>query len=122
MYGSGYGISSGSTSEHFGGYIDELVVFEGQSLAPRSFSDYDIDDGEAATTEVLAFSGKSQLSELNLHDWEAFALTVNVVGVAFWHISCVARGLVIIGSSNTSICATSDLILSQPFPLKLTSQ
>ena len=50
------------------------------------------------------------------------ALTVNVVGVAFWHISCVARGLVMVGSSNTSICATSDLILSQPFPLKLTSQ
>ena len=43
LYGSGYGISSGSTSEHFGGYIAELVVCEGQSLAPTSFGEFDED-------------------------------------------------------------------------------
>ena len=43
LYGSGYGISSGSTSEHFGGYIAELVVCEGQSLGPTSFGEFDED-------------------------------------------------------------------------------
>ncbi len=43
LYGSGYGISSGSTSEHFGGYIAELVVCEGQSLGPTSFGEFDDD-------------------------------------------------------------------------------
>ena len=43
LYGSGYGISSGSTSEHFGGYIAELVVCEGQSLGPTSFGEFDSD-------------------------------------------------------------------------------
>ena len=45
LYGVGYGISSGNSSEHYGGYIAELVVCEGQSLAPTSFGEFDSDSG-----------------------------------------------------------------------------
>lgn len=37
LYGSGYGIGSGSSTEHFDGYITEAVMCEGQSLDPTSF-------------------------------------------------------------------------------------
>ena len=45
LYGSGYGISSGSSSEHFDGYIAEAVMCEGQSLDPTSFGEFDEDTG-----------------------------------------------------------------------------
>ena len=43
LYGEGYGISSGSTTEHFDGYMAEICVCEGQSLAPTSFGEFDED-------------------------------------------------------------------------------
>jgi len=43
LYGDGYGINSGSTQEHFDGYMAEICVCEGQSLAPTSFGEFDED-------------------------------------------------------------------------------
>jgi hypothetical protein len=45
LYGVGYGISSGSPTEFYSGYMSEFYLIDGQALTPSSFGETDTDTG-----------------------------------------------------------------------------